>query len=86
MAPHAAQLAQRPGVRSLGLVRGHAAIIAARYGSTGLLVAETLAAGLTHGAELWFATPANVARLLSRAADEMGIAVHIATTWAPRFR
>jgi hypothetical protein len=56
-----------------------AAIIAARYGGTGLLVAETLAAGLAHGAELWFGIPANVGRLFSRAADELGIAVHIAT-------
>ncbi len=44
------------------------------------LVAETLAAGIAHGAELWFGTPANVGRLLSRAANELGLAVHIATT------
>jgi len=56
-----------------------AAILAARFGGTGLLTAETLAAGLAHG-ELWFGIPANVGRLLERAASELGVAVHVATT------
>lgn len=55
-----------------------AAVLAARYGGTGLLVAETLAAGLAHGRQLWFGTPINVGNLLRRAADELGIAVHVA--------
>lgn len=54
-----------------------AAILAARFGGTGLLVAETLAAGLAHGRQLWFGTAVNVGNLLRRAADELGIAVHV---------
>jgi hypothetical protein len=56
-----------------------AAQVAARYGGTGLLVAESLAAGLAHGRRLFFGTQANVGRLLARAADELGIEVHVAT-------
>lgn len=55
-----------------------AAQIAARYGGTGLLVAESLAAGLAHGRQLYFGRQDNVGRLLSRAAGELGIAVHVA--------
>jgi hypothetical protein len=33
-----------------------------------LLIAETMAAGLAHGRQLWFGTAANVGRLLDRAA------------------
>lgn len=54
-----------------------AAQIAARYGGTGLLVAETLAAGIAHG-QLYFGREDNVGRLLSRAATELGIALHVA--------
>ncbi len=36
-----------------------AASIAARYGGTGLLVAESLAAGLAYGRQLWFGNEAN---------------------------
>ncbi|MGH3598975.1 MAG: hypothetical protein ACRDQH_01645 [Pseudonocardiaceae bacterium] len=54
-----------------------AAAIAARYGGTGLLIAETLAAGLAHGRQLWFGTPVNVGRLVTQAAAELGIAVHV---------
>ena len=53
-----------------------AAAIAARYGG-GLLIAETLAAGLNHGSQLWFGNPANVGRLMNAAAEDMGIAVHV---------
>ena len=53
-----------------------AAALAARYGG-GLLIAETLAAGLVHGRALWFGTPANVGRHLARAAEDLGIAVHV---------
>jgi hypothetical protein len=55
-----------------------AAILAARYGGTGLLVAESLAAGLSYGHQLWFGTNDNVGHLLARAAVELGIAVHLA--------
>jgi hypothetical protein len=55
-----------------------AAVLAARFGGTGLIVAETLTAGLAHGHQLWFGTPANVGRLLERAAKELGIAVLVA--------
>ncbi len=47
-----------------------AAQVAARYGGTGWLVAETLTAGLANGRQLFFGTAVNVGRLLSRAADE----------------
>ena len=53
-----------------------AAALAARYGG-GLLVTETLAAGLVHGRRLFFGTPANVGRHLTRAAEDLGIAVHV---------
>ena len=53
-----------------------AAAIAARYGG-GLLIAETLAAGLNHDSQLWFGNPANVGPLMSGAAQDMGIAVHV---------
>ena len=56
-----------------------AAQIAARYGGTGWLVAETLAAGLTWGRALWFGTERNVGRLLATAAADLGIAVHVVT-------
>lgn len=55
-----------------------AAALAARYGG-GLLIAETLAAGLVHGRRLFFGTPANVGRHLTRAAEDLGIAVHVIT-------
>jgi hypothetical protein len=55
-----------------------AAVLAARFGGTGLIVAETLAAGLAHGHQLWFGTEANVGRLLERGAEELGIAVQVA--------
>jgi hypothetical protein len=54
-----------------------AAIVAARFGG-GLLIAETLAAGLAHGRQLWFGTPANVGRVLERAAEDLGVTVHLA--------
>ena len=54
-----------------------AAMIAARFGGTGLLIAESLAAGLAHNRQLWFGTPANVGRLLERAAGELGIDLHV---------
>lgn len=55
-----------------------AAAIAARYGGTGLLIAETLAAGLAYDG-LWFGTERNVGRLLARAATELGVAVSVVT-------
>ncbi|MGH9107201.1 MAG: hypothetical protein ACRDZX_15500 [Acidimicrobiales bacterium] len=54
-----------------------AAMIAARYGGTGWLIAETLAAGLAFGEQLWFGRAANVGRLVDRAAGELGIAIHV---------
>jgi hypothetical protein len=55
-----------------------AAILAARFGGE-LLIAETLAAGLAYGRQLWFGTAANVGPTLDRAARELGISVAIAT-------
>jgi hypothetical protein len=54
-----------------------AAIVSARFGGTGLLIAESLAAGLAHGRQLWFGTTINVGRLLARAASELAIEVHV---------
>lgn len=54
-----------------------AAVLAARFGGRGLLIAETMAAGLAHGRQLWFGIPANVGRLLKRAAGELGIELHV---------
>ncbi|HUC15624.1 MAG TPA: hypothetical protein VMS00_14335 [Acidimicrobiales bacterium] len=54
-----------------------AAIVAARFGGTGLLVAEALVAGLAYGRQLWFGTATNVGRLLAQAANELGIEVHV---------
>jgi hypothetical protein len=54
-----------------------AAVLAARFGGTGLLTAETMAAGLAHGRQLWFGAQANVGRLLERAAGELGIELHV---------
>jgi hypothetical protein len=54
-----------------------AAAIAARYGGTGQLIAESLAAGLANGRRLVFGTQRNVGQLLARAAAEMGIQVQV---------
>jgi hypothetical protein len=54
-----------------------AAQVAASYGGTGWLVAESLAAGLAYGRELYFGTEQNVGHLLARAAGELGIAVRV---------
>jgi hypothetical protein len=54
-----------------------AASIAARYSVGGLLVAETLAAGLVYGGQLWFGLERNVGRSLLVVARELGIAVHV---------
>jgi hypothetical protein len=54
-----------------------AAVLAARFGATGLLIAEMMAAGLAYGRQLWFGIPANVGRLLERATGELGIELHV---------
>jgi hypothetical protein len=54
-----------------------AAALAARFGGTGLLIAESLVAGLAHGRQLWFGTAANVGRLTERAAGELGIELQV---------
>lgn len=58
-----------------------AAAIAARYGGTGLLIAETLAAGLSFGRQLWFGMNAHVGRVMGRAAGDLGIAVHVTSQY-----
>lgn len=55
-----------------------AAQIAARYGKTGWLIAETVTAGLTYGRQLWFGSDRNVGVRLREIADELGIEIHIA--------
>ncbi len=54
-----------------------AAAINARYNSAGLLVAETLAAGLVHGRQLWFGPQRNVGVRLADIAADLAITVHV---------
>ena len=54
-----------------------AAVIAARSGMAGLLVAESLAAGLQHRRELWFGRDRNVGVRLREIADDLGITIHV---------
>jgi hypothetical protein len=54
-----------------------AAAIGARYGTGGMLVTETLAAGLAYGRALYFGTEANVGLRLAEIAADLGIAVHV---------
>lgn len=55
-----------------------AAAIAARYGGTGWLTAETLASGVAYGSQLWFGTEHNIGRVVARAAPELGVTIHVA--------
>jgi hypothetical protein len=55
-----------------------AAQIAARFGKTGWLIAETVTAGLTYGGQLWFGSDRNVGVRLREIADELGVEIHIA--------
>lgn len=55
-----------------------AAAIAAAYGNTGWLIAETLVAGLAHGRQLWFGTERNVGRRMREIADDLGVTILIA--------
>jgi len=54
------------------------AAIAARFGTSGWLTGETLAAALANTNQLWFGSERNVGRLVARAAPELGITIHIA--------
>lgn len=54
-----------------------AAIIAAHYGSTGLPVAETVAAGLQYGENLWFGTERNVGLRRAEIAQDLDITIHV---------
>ena len=54
-----------------------AAIIAAHYGNAGLLVAETVAAGLQYGRSLWFGTERNVGIRLAEIALDLDITIHV---------
>ena len=55
-----------------------AASIGARYRTGGLLIVETLAAGLAFGHQLWFGTQRNIGDRLTEIAADLGIAVHLA--------
>jgi hypothetical protein len=55
-----------------------AAQLAARFGGTGWLVAETAVAGLTHGRQLWFGNERNVGHKLREIAGAPGITIHVA--------
>jgi len=52
--------------------------VAARYGNTGLLIAETATAGLAHGRQLWFGNPRNIGIPLREVAEDLGVAIHLA--------
>jgi len=52
-----------------------AAAIAAAYNAAGLLVGETLAAGLAHGRRLWFGRERNIGRRLAEVANDLGIEI-----------
>jgi len=54
-----------------------AAAIGAAYNAAGLLVGETLAAGLAHGRQLWFGTARNIGKRLTEIADDMSIDIHV---------
>ncbi|MBI2705045.1 MAG: hypothetical protein HYX32_07115 [Actinobacteria bacterium] len=54
-----------------------AAAINARYRSAGLLVAESLCAGLVHGRQLWFGPHRNVGVRLAEIADDLDIAIRV---------
>lgn len=55
-----------------------AAAVAAAYGNTGWLIAETLVAGLAHGRQLWFGNERNIGRRLREIADDLDVTIHIA--------
>ena len=55
-----------------------AAAIGARYRSAGLLVGESLAAGLVHGRRLWFGAERNVGTRLAEIATDLGIEILVA--------
>lgn len=55
-----------------------AAAIGARYRAAGLLVGETLAAGLTYSHQLWFGTQRNIGTRLAEIAADLRIAMHVA--------
>jgi len=55
-----------------------AASIGARYRTGGLLMVETLAAGLAYGHQLWFGTQRNVGRRLAEIAAEFNITINLA--------
>lgn len=54
-----------------------AAAIGARYRAGGLLVGETLAAGLTYGRQLWFGTARNIGDRLAEIAADLHITIHV---------
>lgn len=55
-----------------------AARIGARYHTGGLLICETLAAGLLHGRQLWFGTRRNIGDRLATIAHDLDITIHLA--------
>lgn len=58
-------------------LRDEAASIGARYHTGGLLIVETLAAGLAFGHQLWFGIQRNIGSRLADIAADLGIAIHL---------
>ncbi len=54
-----------------------AAQIAAQYGGTGWLIAETITAGLHHGRELWYGNERNIGIRTREIAQELEITIHV---------
>lgn len=52
--------------------------MAGAYGGTGLLVAETITAGLHDGKQLWSGTERNIGQRLHVIAEEFAIEIHVA--------
>ncbi|MGK2957597.1 MAG: hypothetical protein ACSLFB_04180 [Acidimicrobiales bacterium] len=54
-----------------------AAEINARYNAGGLLISESLAAGLLHHRQLWFGSARNVGLRLASVAEDLAITIHV---------
>jgi hypothetical protein len=55
-----------------------AAMLANRYGG-GLLIGETLAAGLVYGRQLFFGTARNIGPRLQAGGDDLGVVINLTT-------
>lgn len=80
LSPEDREVIRRPHPEVLSILDSRpllddAAAIAARYSSSGLLTAESLAAGLVHGRQLFFGPERNVGARLGEIAADLDIQV-----------